>query len=65
MQDLIARAEKIARLLKHRGESIAVAESAKNQLLRNFRHRSIFDFFNTIRQKRTSCSTSVARETAI
>jgi len=28
--------------------SIAVAEPAKNQLLRDFRHRSIFDFCNTI-----------------
>ena len=29
--------------------SIAVVESAKNQLLRDFRRRSIFDFCNTIR----------------
>jgi hypothetical protein len=29
-------------------QSIAVAESAKNQLLRDFRRRSIFDFCNTI-----------------
>jgi hypothetical protein len=28
--------------------SIAVVESAKNQLLRDFRRRSIFDFCNTI-----------------
>ena len=33
MQDLIARAEKIARLLKHRGESVAVAESSTGGLI--------------------------------
>jgi hypothetical protein len=33
--------------------SIAVAESAKNQLLRDFRRRSIFDFCNTACQYRT------------
>ena len=33
MQDLIARAEKIARLLKHGGESIAVAESSTGGLI--------------------------------
>ena len=33
--------------------SIAVAESAENQLLREFRRRSIFDFCNTICQKQT------------
>jgi hypothetical protein len=30
--------------------SIAVVEAAKNQLLRDFRRRSIFDFCNTICQ---------------
>src|ERR1043166_7730275 len=34
--------------------SIAVAEPAKNQLLRDFRRRSIFDFCNTIGPKPTS-----------
>jgi hypothetical protein len=34
--------------------SIAAAESAKNQLLRDFRRRSIFDFCNNIGTKRTS-----------
>src|ERR1700745_415488 len=41
--------------------SIAVVEPAKNQLLRDFRRRSIFDFCNTIGQKRKHpppCSTS-------
>ena len=33
MQDLISRAEKIARLLKHRGESVAVAESSTGGLI--------------------------------
>ena len=33
MQDLIARAEKIARLLKHRGESVAAAESSTGGLI--------------------------------
>src|SRR6184192_2370320 len=33
MQDLIARAEKIARLLKHRGESVTVAESSTGGLI--------------------------------
>jgi hypothetical protein len=33
--------------------SIAVVEPTKNQLLRDFRRRSIFDFCNTIRQKLT------------
>jgi hypothetical protein len=33
--------------------SIALAESAKNQLLRGFRRRSIFDFCNTIDAKQT------------
>src|SRR5436305_14277596 len=33
MQDVIARAEKIARLLKHRGESVAVAESSTGGLI--------------------------------
>ena len=33
--------------------SMAVAESAKNQLLRNFRSGSIFDFCNTIGTFRT------------
>src|SRR5262247_758128 len=33
MQDLIVRAEKIARLLKHRGESVAVAESSTGGLI--------------------------------
>src|SRR5256886_4674885 len=33
MQDLIARAEKIARLLKHRRESVAVAESSTGGLI--------------------------------
>ena len=33
MQDLIARAEKIARLLKHRGETVAVAESSTGGLI--------------------------------
>src|SRR5437764_1677367 len=33
MQDLLARAEKIARLLKHRGESVAVAESSTGGLI--------------------------------
>jgi len=32
MQDLIARAEKIAGLLKHRGESVAVAESSTGRV---------------------------------
>jgi hypothetical protein len=32
--------------------SIAVVEPAKNQLLQDFRRRSIFDFCNTIRQNR-------------
>jgi hypothetical protein len=31
--------------------SIAVVEPAKNQLLRDFRRRSVFDFCNTIRGK--------------
>jgi hypothetical protein len=31
-----------------------VVEPAKNQLLRDFRRRSIFDFFNTICQQATS-----------
>jgi hypothetical protein len=29
----------------------AVVEPGKNQLLRDFRHRSVFDFCNTIRGK--------------
>jgi PncC family amidohydrolase len=33
MRDLIARAEKIAHLLKHRGESVAVAESSTGGLI--------------------------------
>jgi PncC family amidohydrolase len=33
MHDLIARAEKIARLLTHRGESVAVAESSTGGLI--------------------------------
>src|SRR5881394_270561 len=33
--------------------SIAVADPAKNQLLRDFQCRSIFDFCNTIRHERT------------
>src|SRR5262245_10373475 len=33
MQELIARAEKIAHLLKHRGESVAVAESSTGGLI--------------------------------
>src|ERR1700721_4036168 len=32
-------------------QSIAAVEASKNQLLRDFRYRSIFDFCNTIRQK--------------
>ena len=35
-------------------QCIAVAELAKNQLLRDFRRRSIFDFCHTICQKRKS-----------
>jgi hypothetical protein len=38
--------------------SIAVAESAKDQLLRDFRRGSNFDFCNTIGTKRT-CRTAV------
>jgi hypothetical protein len=34
--------------------SIGAGESPKNQHLRDFWPRSIFDFFNTIRQKRSS-----------
>jgi hypothetical protein len=37
----------------HALRSIAVVEPAKNQLLREFRRRSIFDFCNTICQQRT------------
>ncbi|HEY9359338.1 MAG TPA: CinA family protein, partial [Xanthobacteraceae bacterium] len=33
MQDLIARAEKVARLLKHRRENVAVAESSTGGLI--------------------------------
>ena len=33
-------------------QSVSAAETAKNQLWRDFRCRSIFDFFNTIRHKR-------------
>ena len=33
MQDLIARADKVARLLKHRSESVAVAESSTGGLI--------------------------------
>jgi hypothetical protein len=36
--------------------SIAVVEPAKNQLLRNFRRRSIFDFATLSRVERTSLS---------
>ena len=32
-----------------------MVEPAKNQLLRYFRRRSLFDFCNTICQKQTSC----------
>src|ERR1700726_4044213 len=34
-------------------QSIAAVEASKNQILRDFRYRSIFDFCNTICQNRT------------
>jgi hypothetical protein len=40
--------------------SIAVVEPAKNQLLRDFRRRSIFDFCNTICQHRTRAPQQLA-----
>jgi hypothetical protein len=40
--------------------SIAVVEPAKNQLLRDFRRRSIFDFCNTICQHRTRAPQQMA-----
>src|ERR1700687_4192947 len=42
-------------------QSIAAVEASKNQLLRDFRYRSIFDFCNTICQTQTSISVVVVR----
>jgi hypothetical protein len=54
MRDHIVSHKKRPRSFISALRSIAVAESAKNQLLRDFRRRSIFDFCNNICQKETS-----------
>src|SRR6478609_2752914 len=46
-------AQKRARPFASTLQSVAAVEASKNQLLRDFRYRSIFDFCNTICAKRT------------
>jgi hypothetical protein len=48
VRDLIVSYKKRPRPFVSALQSIAVVEASKNQLLRDFRRRSIFDFCNTI-----------------